>query len=626
MVKLLRTPAAGVAMICLLLALVIWRGVMAEFRLDDSFITYRYAQNFAEGRGLVFNAGDAVLSTTAPLYAMLLGLFSRLIPDFHTLGGLISTGAIAAGGALIFVLLPSPMPRWIRAWASVAYVLSTPFWLALGMETALWIALVLCAVYLFQQQVWFACGLVVGLAVLVRPDALLPGGLLGLSVLVLTINRVQTMHTWWRPLVQFVAALAIPLLIFGLWSWVVYGSPFPVTLSAKSAQAEIGITGLGVGVTYWEGLRLILRSLFTQSALYVVFGLLILFGLIRTWVSSVLLIACWGVLHLLAYVILGVAPYRWYYAPLVPAAILLAAYGLDYIRLRLTQQIAFSAALVVGISIFPLIAQIQSFGRITQQIREGGLVDVMLPIVDWQVYQETGEWLQQNTPLGSTVGVAEVGQLGFFAERTMTDYLGLLQPDVTAMLRRGDLYSWLVAYAPDYLVFQRFRGAALVLYNHVIQDDPWFNALYAPTTEFDDVRYPAGPVTIFQRGDTLRPLAEFQSGLEFGGLRLRGYATDGDSIPGSGGTVRVRLDWDVVGALPENLHIAVKGLDMNGENPAFDGDYQTVNWGGQFSTWHGFVVRPGVVPRDYVLLVGVGPTGGPYLEQGIGSLRVVIGS
>ncbi len=54
----------------LLLAMVIWLGLMSEFRLDDSFITYRYARNLAHGIGLVYNRGDVVLSTTAPLYAM----------------------------------------------------------------------------------------------------------------------------------------------------------------------------------------------------------------------------------------------------------------------------------------------------------------------------------------------------------------------------------------------------------------------------------------------------------------------------------------------------------------------------------------------------------------------------
>ena len=90
----------------------------------------------------------------------------------------------------------------------------------------------------------------------------------------------------------------------------------------------------------------------------------------------------------------------------------------------------------------------------------------------------------------------------------------------------------------------------------------------------------------------------------------------------NGGSVRVRLDWEVVGVLPDDLHIAVKGLDMAGKNPAFDGDYRTPNWHGRFSTWHGFVVPNGVVPGTYTLLVAVGPKGGPYLEQGVGTLKV----
>ena len=47
--------------------------------------------------------------------------------------------------------------------------------------------------------------------------------------------------------------------------------------------------------------------------------------------------------------------------------------------------------------------------------------------------QETGEWLDKNTPPDATVGVAEVGQIGFYARRYMTDYLGLLQPAVAAL-------------------------------------------------------------------------------------------------------------------------------------------------------------------------------------------------
>jgi len=82
----------------LLVAILIWLAIMSEFRLDDSFITYRYSRNFAQGIGLVYNAGDNVLSTTAPLYAILLGVLSFIIPDFHLLGSLIGTLSIGFGG------------------------------------------------------------------------------------------------------------------------------------------------------------------------------------------------------------------------------------------------------------------------------------------------------------------------------------------------------------------------------------------------------------------------------------------------------------------------------------------------------------------------------------------------
>ncbi len=610
----------------LLVAILIWLTVMSEFRLDDSFITYRYSRNFAQGIGLVYNTGDNVLSTTAPLYAILLGVLSFIIPDFHLLGSLIGTLSIGLGGWLIYNLLPRRISESIRLWGGLVYVLSSPLWLALGMETAFWIMLVLAAVWFTQEKRWVGTGLLIGIAILSRPDAALPAGLLGLLLIVNSVNQMNTTVRWWKPVIYYGIAAAIPLLVFAIWAYATYGSPFPVTLSAKSAQAVLGITGMGVDVTTWEGLRLILRSLMLQSPLYVALALLVLFGFANSFNASMVIVVVWGALHLLAYMLLKVAPYRWYYAPLVPGAVLLAALGLDYLLKRLSlRQIRATPVLIGAIAVFPLIAQATSFNLISQRIQSGGPVDVMLPIVDWQAYRETGEWLDQNTPTDATVGVAEVGQIGFYARRYMTDYLGLLQPDVAAGLKRDDFYSWLVGYAPDYLVFQRFRGAVLVLYNYVIQDDAWFNANYQSVAEFDDARYSSGPVTIFKRVTNKPSVTPQPVQLNFGNLRLVGVATDANAIPTNGGSVRVRLDWEVVGMLPDDLHIAVKGLAMAGGNPSFDGDYHTPNWRGHFSTWHGFVVPNGIVPGIYILLVAVGPKGGPYLEQGVGTLKVARG-
>jgi len=613
----------------MLLAFAIWLLLLKQFRLDDSFITYRYARNAARGWGLVYNQDDAILSTTAPLYAILLAIFSFIISDFHTLGGLIGTVCIGLGGIFIFLLLPRQMPQWMRAWGGVLYIFSTPLWLSLGMETPLWVMLVLAAVWLASESRWAFAGLLIGLAIFVRPDAALPGGLLGLVSLTQTINQRNTRQRWWHKLAAYVLAAAVPVLIFAIWGMLTYGSPLPVTLGAKSAQAVLGITGLGPFVGTFDGLGLIVQDLLAQSPLYILIGLLLLAGLSRRLPWSIVLIVIWGALHLLTYAVLRIAPYRWYYAPLLPGAILLAAFGLEKISRFLgkmglmtggnscgTRQ---TPTMATGLAAFILlVAPLISFANINDYFVSGGPSRVMLPIVDWNAYREVGEWLNQNTPENATVGVAEVGQVGFYADRWMTDYLGLLQPDVAAMLKRGDLYSWLAEYAPDYLVFQRFRGAALVLYNYVIENDPWFTTAYEPVAEFDDPRYSSGPVTIFQRVISTRDMISQTAQMDYGGIRLIGLAVEemGDSR-----TIRIRIDWDVVGDLPENLHLAVKILDLP-IIPSFDADYSTTNWQGAFSTWHTLVLPEDAAPGHYPLHVAVGPTGGPYNGQNVGTFEV----
>ena len=66
---------------------------------DDPYITYRYARNLAQGAGFVYNAGEPVLSTTAPLYALLLAALAvvRIDPPVASLiAGALSAFAASA--------------------------------------------------------------------------------------------------------------------------------------------------------------------------------------------------------------------------------------------------------------------------------------------------------------------------------------------------------------------------------------------------------------------------------------------------------------------------------------------------------------------------------------------------
>ena len=58
-----------------------------KFSTEDSYITYRYAQNIVDGHGFSYNPDEDFLGTTAPFYGLLLALFGFLgLPIPYTSG------------------------------------------------------------------------------------------------------------------------------------------------------------------------------------------------------------------------------------------------------------------------------------------------------------------------------------------------------------------------------------------------------------------------------------------------------------------------------------------------------------------------------------------------------------
>ena len=74
---------------------------LAHWAYDDPFITYRYAENLAQGKGFVYNPGERVLSTTTPLFTLLLALLSKVWADLPALAHLVGAFSIAAGAIFL---------------------------------------------------------------------------------------------------------------------------------------------------------------------------------------------------------------------------------------------------------------------------------------------------------------------------------------------------------------------------------------------------------------------------------------------------------------------------------------------------------------------------------------------
>jgi hypothetical protein len=157
---------------------------------DDPFITYRYAANLTEGAGFVYNPGERVLSTTSPLFALVLAALHSIGAEIPMSANLVGALSLAAGGLMLWDIcrqLDAPVAGWVCAalYPSSALLVST-----LGSETPLYLALSLGAVAFYLRR----C-----LRGYVREASALAAG-------------TNVRQLWYRGLLSFIARIG---LIFG---------------------------------------------------------------------------------------------------------------------------------------------------------------------------------------------------------------------------------------------------------------------------------------------------------------------------------------------------------------------------------------------------------------------------
>jgi hypothetical protein len=564
-------------MVGLLAAIALLLGIaLHPLAVDDAFITYRYARHLAAGQGFTYNVGRPVLSTTAPLYALILAAGALAWPDLPALANGLSAVALWAAATLVFILGWREKTPWVGSLAALFLVAHPLLWLGLGLETALFLALALGALVAYRGGRLYWTAVLLALATLTRGDGLILTGVVASHCALYWLTRQgwriasqsQAGELSGRMVLEAVGVyvvVVLPLLIWLTWR---FGSPLPATLGAKGAQAELGVTGFYPHTTYLQGMGILIRALLAQSPLYALFVPAVAAGLVATWGWGrwVCLIVVWGVAHLAGYTIVGVTPYYWYYAPLVPALVCLAALGIvesaRWLVQRLPLRRGAEQAAAWGVGGLWAATLLVALGRsdwAMVQALDGPVpppddaVSKMLPEAKVGVYQQAGLWLRDHTPGDAVVGVTEVGIIGYYAERTMVDFLGLLEPEVAQALGRGDLYWALLRYQPDYLALT----AISPLYAYDLRADPWFQVAYAPLQTFSDPRFWGSPVTVYQRRVARVPLTgQIAAGLpegmihldvDFGGqIRLLGALIGdggGESVTRPGDVLALILYW-----------------------------------------------------------------------------------
>ena len=525
--------------------------------VDDAYITYSSARNLARIGRLVYHPTNPELNISAPLYAILLGIGAKLGFPIPPLSNALGVASIFGSSAYLMALCFRYGKTWAALTAGLLAATSPLLWLALGLETCFFILLGLAAFYHFDRGHDVAAAVLTACAILTRGDGALVAGILGFYHLIVLRRRVP-----WNAVVAFLVVM-IPVLLYLMLS---FGSPLPTTLPTKQAQAAIGFSGFYFGTTILQGLLIMLRGWLDQSILYFLWLPLILLGLYllpkSRWSWG---IVAWGGVHLASYALLDVAPYTWYYAPLVPAAVLLA--GLAIQKLAGLADRVWSQLLLGGVLLLCLVlAQAISLKAVVS----GTDAEHLPPPVQEKVvprgdatafFRAIGEWFNQNTPRDATVAVNDVGIIGYYADRAMIDFLGILQPDVTHAVGRNDLFYTIPHYLPDYIVL----GETPVIYNITLQDDLWFAAYYKPLKTFSTERFVqlgGSPMVAYERVYDPAPLVEQTADIAFvPGLTLDSFALGRRELR-PGDWMRVKLNWHIGPSADSNPHNMDQALNI----------------------------------------------------------------
>ena len=245
--------------------------LLDDMPVDDAYISFRYAENLREGKGLCFNEGEKVEGYTNFLWVLLLSAASFVHHDLPLLARLFSI-MFCILTLFVFLELPGVSDRKWPALVGLALLLgSAPllYWGQNGLETSLFTFLVLLG---FRQ--WATgegrrttAAVALALATMTRPEgALVFATLVAVDIgMDLRAGRRVLHGAWIRP----AAGFAVFLLALELFRWFYFGALVPNTYYAKLGGLPTLLFGLARfshfglqagGVLYFAGILFIIRK------------------------------------------------------------------------------------------------------------------------------------------------------------------------------------------------------------------------------------------------------------------------------------------------------------------------------------------------------------------------------
>jgi hypothetical protein len=404
--------------------------------VDDAYITFRYARNLIEGQGLVYNPGEAVLGTTTPLFSLImagLGAIGGSQASYPWMALLVSAAADSLTCLLLLRL--GRTGGFEKAGLAAAFIWAVhPYAVTFaigGMETSLFVFLLLAAGIAHLEQRRVPAALCAALALVTRPDAAILVGLLVLDRLWGILHRKEA---W--PGVAEGLAFVLPLAAWYGFAWIYYGSPLPHSITAKMAAYRLGEHAAFIRLLQHYSQPFMGNHLTGPAGVMlglVIFPVLVLLGArpVLKKIPSAWPLVLYPWFYLLVFSLPNPLIFRWYLTPPLPMYILIVLAGIE----RLIRGLPFTASLprrqkwAAAILMFALpLASLLSEWVITPD--HGNRTPC--PDMAWtkleDLYSRAADVVLRDWQPGDVVAAGDVGMLGWKTRAPILDLVGLNSP------------------------------------------------------------------------------------------------------------------------------------------------------------------------------------------------------
>ena len=492
-----------------------------DFWLDDAFITFRYARNLAEGKGPVFNPGEAVEGYTSFLWMLATSASFALLDEVRALFA-IKTAGLVLGLITLWRCFTFPSPTGdSRARLLILLLAANPVFVANcgdGLETPLFMALLVECARAFvappSPRSGVRLGLLTAAAIWTRPEAL---PLLVLWPLLWAIARSNQRLA---PALAGFGLSSLPLVLGHIaWRLAYYGAPFPNSFYAKAtgqlaARLAAGganiaeFTAFGVGVpplgVWLAGVLALIASLHLLRAAT---------PGVRAW-----LLGLWSLVAFrFAFDVWSGSEFMGtfrFLAPALPPLFVLADEGVRSLTGPASRRVArfwlgaaVSAALAAALFGNARLAE-------THASYEQGLEEAHIAL---------GEWLRETSLPGTWVALGDSGAIPFYSRLPVLDLWGLADATISRLPgeygNRPGTANYVLGRRPGIIVLWnlvpiRNDSGALRLapaqpFDREIADHPAFLRSYRFVREFTFSKQTGPPdgyyLEVFERRPNTRP-------------------------------------------------------------------------------------------------------------------------